>query len=208
MNADGGNVRLLTNDPNSCGMYSAPRWSPDGTKIVASFRPHARNDVTRATEIIVMNADGSNPINISNRDQYYLDTGPSTFTDGHADWQPLPAPPNFASSVVGFSAPSYTVNQDAGTIAITVTRRGNLNDVASCFYVISEEGFKIGDTSTLRFAPGESSKIISIAINVWNKSLKIVLSDNEGNATFVGGIKEAVETILGKDTAPPKKYPN
>jgi Tol biopolymer transport system component len=198
MNADGSNTRLLTNDPNSCGIYSSPRWSPDGTKIVASFRAHPKNDVTRATQIIVMNADGSNQINISNRDQNYLNTGPSNFTDVHADWQPLPAPPNFASSVVGFSAPSYTVNENAGSVAITVTRTGNLNDVASCVYVTSEEGFKIGGPDTLRFARGESSKTISIAFNVWNRSLKIVLSDNEGNATFVGGIKEATVTILRK----------
>lgn len=59
-------------------------------------------------------------------------------------------------------------------------------------------------TGTLRFAPGESSKTISIALDVWDKLLKIILSDNEGNATFVGAIKEATVTVLGKGSAPPK----
>jgi hypothetical protein len=146
-----------------------------------------------------MNADGSNQINISNRGKYYFNSGQSTFTDVQADWQPLLAPPGFGSSVVGFSAPSYTVSEDAGSVSVTVRRTGNLNDVASCFYVTLEEGIKVNDpagTGTLRFAPGESSKTISLAFNVWNRSLKVVLSDNEGNATFVGGIKEATVTIL------------
>ena len=204
MNADGSDTRLLTNNPNSCGQYSSPRWSPDGTKIVASFRPHASIDANEATQIIVMNADGSNQVNISNRGQTYLNTGGSTFTDAQADWQPLPAPATFESSVVGFSAPSFTVLKDAGSVAITVTRTGNLKDVASCLYVTSEDGFKFNDpatTGTLRFARGEASKTISIALNQWNRSLKIVLSDNEGNASFVGGIKETTVTIVDRGTA-------
>lgn len=202
MNVDGSNPRLLTDDPNSCGVYSSPRWSPDGTKIVTSFRPRAKNDVTPATQIIVMNADGSNPINISNRGQYYFNSGLSTYTDSHADWQPLTTPLNFAPSIVGFSAPAYTVYEDAGKVEITVKRTGNLNDVASCFYVTLTEPMPIkhGDpnaTGTLRFAAGESSKTFSIAVGPHNSdSYKIVLSDNEGNATFVGGIQEAALTIL------------
>ncbi len=197
MDADGSDTRLLTNDPNSCGLYSSPRWSPDGTKIVASFKSRARSDITPPTQIMVMNADGSNPINISNRGQYYFNSG-SLFTDASADWQPLPAPHDFASSVVGFSAPSYTVNEGAKSVSVTVTRTGNLKDVASCFYVTLTDGIKVNDpaaTGTLRFAHGESSKTISIALDPWDKSFKIILSDNEGNATFVGGIKETTVTV-------------
>lgn len=198
MNADGSNTRLLTNDPNSCGVYSSPRWSPDGTKIVASFKSRARNDITLPTQIIVMNADGSNPVNISNRRQYYFNTGTSLFADFHGDWQPLGAPLDSASSVVGFSAPSYTVAEGAKSVSVTVTRTGNLKDVASCFYVTLTDGIKVNDpaaTGTLRFAPGESSKTISIKFDAWDRSFKIILSDNEGNATFVGGIKEATVTV-------------
>jgi dipeptidyl aminopeptidase/acylaminoacyl peptidase len=203
MNADGSNTRLLTNDPNSCGQYYSPRWSPDGTKIVTSFRAHASNEFTPPTQIIVMNADGSNPVNVSNRGKYYF-SGQSLTTDVDADWQPLPAPLDFASSVVGFSAASYTVDEGARSVSVTVTRTGNLKDVASCFYVTLTDGIKVNDsaaTGTLRFAPGESSKTISIALDIWDKSLKIVLSDNEGNATFVGGIKEATVTILRRGAA-------
>ena len=62
-------------------------------------------------------------------------------------------------------------------------------------------------TGTLRFAPGESSKTISIDVD-HNARWKILLSDNEGNATFIGGIKEATLTVLDKDTARRTKKPN
>lgn len=201
MNTDGSNSRLLTNDPNSCGVYSSPRWSPDGTMIVTSFRSRARNDISFPTEIIVMNADGSNPINISNRGQY-INTGQSTFTDVHADWQPVSTPLKFESSTIGFSEPSYTVYEDAGKVEITIKRTGNVNEVASCSYVTLTDSMTVkhpdpAATGTLRFAAGESSKTVSIAVSpLYSESYKIILSDNEGNATFVGGIKEATLTIL------------
>src|SRR5260370_28053705 len=163
-----------------------------------------------------MNADGSNQINISNRGKYYFNSGQSAFfdVDADADWQPLLARPNFAPSVVGFSAPSYTVYEDPGSVPITVRRTGNLNDVASCFYVTLNDTATIkyydpSATGTLRFAPGESSKTISIAIEHGARgNWKILLSDNEGNATFIGCIKEATMTILDKDTTPRTKNPN
>ena len=214
MNADGGGSRLLTNDPNACGGYASPRWSPDGTKILAGFSPETKGVLEPAPQIIIMNADGSNQINISNRGKYSFNSGQSRFTDAQADWQPLLEPARFASSVVGFSAPSYTGYTDAESIPITVTRKGNLNDVASCLYVIiNEMGIKYYDaTETLRFAPGESSKTISIPVVLrgvnltW--TLKIILSDNEGNATFVGGIKEAAVTILPRGVASRKNTSN
>lgn len=204
INADGSNSRLLTNDLNACGSYASPRWSPDGTKILASFAPERKGILEPIPEIVIMNADGSNQISISNRGRYTKTVQP-TFSDGQADWQPLHAPHSFASSVIGFSAPSYTAYDDVESIPITVTRTGNLNDVASFFYVTlsSNPEIKYYDANgTLRFAPGESSKTISIPVPLrgfnltW--SLRIVLSDNEGNATFVGGIKEATLTILPK----------
>src|SRR5207244_13334225 len=40
-----------------------------------------------------------------------------------------------------------------------------------------------------------------------NNSFKIRLFDNEGNATFVGGIREAMVTVLDKDVVPRIKNP-
>jgi len=136
MNADGSNDVPLTNDPNRNGGYAAS-WSPDGTKIVASRSLGTiaeRNSINRGTAIIVMNADGSNEVNISNRGTYDFNGRGHLFVEGSPDWQPLAAPPNFAPSVVGFSAPSYVVYEDEGSVRISVMRTHNLNELASCVY--------------------------------------------------------------------------
>jgi Tol biopolymer transport system component len=211
VNADGSNSRLVTNDPKTCGRYASPKWSPDGTRILAGFAPERDGILEPIPEIIIMNVDGSNQINISNRGRY-TKISQSTFTDVHADWQPLLAPPDFKSSVIGFSAPSYTM-YETGDVPITVTRTGNLNDVASCFYVALTSNPELKYVGgALRFAPGESSKTIPLRVPVSGTSLtwsyRIVLSDNEGNATFVGGIKEAAVTILPGGAASHKKTPN
>ena len=51
MNADGSNVRKLTNEP---GRPNTPRWSPDGTRI--TFHQAGPNGLQ---QIHIMNADGS-----------------------------------------------------------------------------------------------------------------------------------------------------
>ena len=194
-NADGsGDSRLVTNDPKDCGWYSSPRWSPDGTKILAGLSLKPGTVLEPAPQIVVMNADGSNLTNITNRGKYVFNSGLATYMDGQADWQPLPAPTDFGSSVVGFSAPSYTFYEDVGKAQITVTRTGNLKDVASFFYATLTPDLLIqhpdpSSTGTVRFSPGESSKTISITLVDYRGLLrsteyKIVLSDNAGNATL------------------------
>ena len=213
-NADGSNSRLLTNDPNVCGSYGSPRWSPDGTRILASFSLKTGGVTEPAQQIVIMNADGTNQISVSNRARYGFNSGQSSFIDAQADWQPVAAPLDFASSVIGFSAPSYTMNEDVGkSMAIPVTRTGKIEDVASCSWVILTSNPEVRHSNgTLRFAAGESSKTIPVAVpdigGKLNWSYRIVLSDNEGNATFLGGIKEAAITILGRNAAPPGTNPN
>ena len=63
MNPDGKRVRRLTKDPE---YDSAPAWSPDGQKITfASFRDLHRPGGVILGELYVMNADGTNPINLT-----------------------------------------------------------------------------------------------------------------------------------------------
>ena len=82
MNADGKRVRRLTKHPQ----YDAgPVWSPDGQKITfMSFRDEHRIQVGGIIlgEIYVMNTDGTNPINISQKPDDW-DLSPS--------WGPAPA---------------------------------------------------------------------------------------------------------------------
>jgi Tol biopolymer transport system component len=214
MNADGSNDVPLTNDPNRVGGYAA-RWSPDGAKIVASRSlgtiADRRNGIDMPTAIIVMNADGSNPVNLSNRSERF-------FVDAPVDWQPLSAPSTEPpSSVLSFNAPAFNAYEGSGSVSITVKRSGNLNATASCYYA-TVDGTATAKYNyspvfgTLRFAPSEASKTISIPIidngDVrGSRSFKIVLSDNEGNATFIGGNKEATVTILDRDNVPRSTNP-
>ena len=78
MNADGGNLRNLTNNPKS---DYAPSWSPDGKQIAfVSNRDghvHAKRGWS-TSEIYVMDADGGNPQNLTN----------SPFHDSRPSWSP------------------------------------------------------------------------------------------------------------------------
>ena len=80
MNADGTNPINLTNHPAA---DSGPDWSPAGTQI--AFSTNRDGDWEKKPndnwEIYVMNADGANPINLTNHPAW--DSGPA--------WEPAPA---------------------------------------------------------------------------------------------------------------------
>ncbi len=65
MDADGADQTNLTNSVD-VQQYS-PDWSPDGTRI-AFFRYTEGGTITSQSDIFVMNADGSNLVNITNSD--------------------------------------------------------------------------------------------------------------------------------------------
>ncbi|HEU5240182.1 MAG TPA: hypothetical protein VFU37_23810, partial [Pyrinomonadaceae bacterium] len=133
------------------------------------------------------------------------------FIDSVADWQPLSAPPVISSSILGFTATSYSAYDDSGHLTVTVKRTGNLNEPASFSYLLQDEAMiRNGYTPVfgrMSVAAGEASTIISIPLTdrppAWGtESFKIILSDNEGNATFLGGIREATITVLNRDASP------
>jgi Tol biopolymer transport system component len=74
VNADGSGLLRLTNDP---ALEFDPTWSPDGTSI--AYRHQSGDDAT--TDIFVMDADGSNPRNLSGSDATG-DWGPDWSADG------------------------------------------------------------------------------------------------------------------------------
>ena len=79
MDADGGNLHRLTNNPSS---DYAPSWSPDGKRIafVSDRDGHVDANDWLTAEIYVMDADGGNPQNLTNNPSD--DRDPSWSPDG------------------------------------------------------------------------------------------------------------------------------
>jgi TolB protein len=74
VNADGSGLQRLTSDP---ALEFDPTWSPDGKAI--AYRHQSGDDAT--TDVFVMDADGSNPRNLSGADATG-DWGPDWSADG------------------------------------------------------------------------------------------------------------------------------
>ena len=126
VNTDGSSLVNLTNNP--AGDVS-PAWSPDGTKIAfASDRgnvnmPDLIGPPIPNKDIYVMNADGSNPVNLTNNPEFYFSFA----------WSPTPSTPS--------SSNPWDVNQD------NIVNIFDLVQVASQFGQIGEglEGDVNGD---------------------------------------------------------------
>jgi Tol biopolymer transport system component len=193
MNLDGSGVTQLTNYAAS---YISPKYSPDGTKIIFERDLTTSYNWDNRQAIFVMDADGNNQINISNRHIGATDS------DYQPDWQPLSTSPNGpAPSVLGFSEVLYVVACE--DTEITVTRSGNLDQNVSCDYQSELTTLRYRPPVTLNFAPGETSKTIRISGTCdVTYPTRVCLSNNAANATFLGGAKEAMVSFVPKNSNP------
>ena len=78
MNADGSNPINLTQVPERADGVSS--WSPDGGQIAFTSATLFNDDILANSDIFVMDADGANPINLTNHDA--LDETPDWSPDG------------------------------------------------------------------------------------------------------------------------------
>ncbi len=114
---------------------------------------------------------------------------------------------NYKPGVLGFSSPTYTVNQSAGTATITVTRTNFTGGVVQVSYVTlngtATNGIDYTNrTGTLTFQTGDSSKTFTIPItknttSQPDKTVNLVLYTATGGATL--GQSNAVLTIVNNN---------
>jgi len=74
---------------------------------------------------------------------------------------------NAIPKLVGFSQPSFTVGEGAGSVKISVTRSGDISAPATVFYqtadgTASDRSDYLAAIGTLRFGPNESTKQITV----------------------------------------------
>lgn len=117
---------------------------------------------------------------------------------------------NFKPGVLGFSSPTYTVNQNGGTATITVVRTNGTDGIVSVNYDTANgtatNGINFNNVSgTLTFNPGESSHTFTIPIISGStvspdKTVNLLLSTVTGGAMI--GLTNAVLTIINNNFTP------
>jgi len=202
MNADGSNRAQLTSNAVTDGF---PAWSFDGSSIV--FASGSVADET-TVELFVMNANGTNPAKLTTNSN----------VDWFPDWQRIATPP----SQIQFSAPSYNASEGSGSVAITVTRTGNTTGMASLSYTTSDSAGAsncnvMGSVAssrcdyqttlgTLNFAPGETSKTITVFLvddsyPENSEAFNVTLSSPLGSGAALGSPATTTVTITDSDSA-------
>ena len=202
MNVDGSNRAQLTSNTVTDGF---PAWSFDGSNIV--FASGSVADET-SVELFVMNADGTKRAKLTSNSNL----------DWFPDWQRIATPP----SQIQFSQGSYTVAEGSGSATVTVTRSGNTTGMASLSYTTSDSAGAsncnvMGSVAssrcdyettagTLNFAPGETSKTITVFLvddsyPENSEAFSVSLSNPLGSGATLGIPATATVNITDSDSA-------
>jgi len=203
MSADGSNRAQLTSNSVTDGF---PAWSFDGTSII--FASGSVNDET-SVELFMMNANGTNPAKLTSNSDL----------DWFPDWQRIATPP----SQIQFDAPIYNINEISPSVNITVTRSGNTTGMASVDYATSDAAgasdcSTLSDKAssrcdyetalgTLNFAPGETSKTITVFLvgdtyTEFTERFQVNLSNAQGSGVGLGSPASTEVLIASDDLAP------
>jgi hypothetical protein len=201
MNADGSNRAQLTSNTVTDGF---PAWSFDGSNII--FAAGSVND-EKTVELFVMNANGTNRAKLTS----------NANLDWFPDWQRLATPP----SQIQLSASNYQIAESGGSASVIVTRTGNTTGMASVSYTTSDSAGAnncdaVGSVAssrcdyettagTLNFAPGETSKTITVFLvddfyPENSEAFNVSLSNPLGSGATLGSPATATVTITDSDS--------
>jgi virginiamycin B lyase len=117
---------------------------------------------------------------------------------------------------LAFTAPAYTVNENGGVAFVTVTRTGGSDGTVTVPYTIGDGSAVNGvdylaSSGTLTFGPGETSKVIPVAIidrglPTGSTTLTLTLGNPTGGAVLASPSQAAV-VILDNDPVPTPPTP-
>ena len=141
-------------------------------------------------------------VDLSNAQGASLQSGSATATVSIAD-------DDTGSSTIQFSSAAYSVNEGAGSVALTVVRSGGIQFAASVNYSTANGTAVAGSDYTaasgsLNFAPGETQKTITIGINEdslveGDENFTVTLSGPSSGAAL-GSPSTATVTIVDNDS--------
>jgi Tol biopolymer transport system component len=203
MNADGSNRAQLTGNNVTDGF---PAWSFDGFNIVFASGSIADE---ASVELFMMNANGTNQAKLTTNAEL----------DWFPDWEPISTPP----SQIQFSQGTFNRNEGDDSATITVTRSGNTTGMASVSYATSDTAGASNcnvmnnvassrcdyetTLGTLNFAPGETSKTISVFLVDDSYAevpefFTISLSSVGGSEAGLGSLATATVIIADNEVTP------
>ena len=116
------------------------------------------------------------------------------------------------AGTITLSSSTYSVNENAGTVTVTVNRSGGLASGVGVNYATSNGTATAGSdfistSGTLTFGGGETSKTFTVtilddAVYEGSETFNVALSGQTGGATL-GSPSSATVTILDNETPPP-----
>ena len=189
---------------NNTVMDAFPVWSPDGNSII-----FARGSIAdeKNVELFIMNRDGSNQTQLTH----------NAALDWFPAWQRIQPPP----TTIQLSASTYGGSEGSASATFTVTRSGNLASAATVRYATSDNaGANKCDAVTgvasercdyettggiLMFAPGETSKVVSVPLvddgyAEGNETFKVGLFVPTGSGVGLGSPDTATFTLTDNDS--------
>jgi Tol biopolymer transport system component len=182
INADGSGLTNLTNHPAT---DECPSWSPDGTKIMFRSTRGGLIDShygSKLSQVYVMNADGSNPIN--------LNLVPISVVDAYPQWSPDGT--KIAVSLPRVGAKSFKISSEE-------------SDWYTDIYVVNADGSNLtrltnhpSVNNDLQWSP-DGRKIAFVSGRDGNKQIYVIDEDGGNQSRITHNLADNTEPCWSPD---------